>query len=183
MLLGILLMILQWAASLLTALLLVRTVMRFQRISFVSPLGQFILATTNWAVVPLQRMLPGVGKLDLCSLIPAWLIQVLLAAIVTWAGSPLRVDPAWFTVAILLGGTIGLAKAAILMLTWVVILMAILSFVNPYSPFYGPLSAFTRPFLRPFQRVVPPIGGFDLSPLFLLLVLQIISFCLDFVHL
>jgi len=72
----------------------VRTVMRFQRISFVSPLGQFILATTNWAVVPLQRMLPGVGKLDLCSLIPAWLIQVLLAAIVTWAGSPLRVDPA-----------------------------------------------------------------------------------------
>lgn len=183
MLLGIFIMILQWAASLMTALLLIRTVMRFQRISFVSPLGQFILATTNWAVVPLQRVLPGVGKLDLCSLIPAWLIQVLLAAIVTWLSMPMRFDPAWFVLAVAISGTVGLAKAAILMLTWVVIMMAILSFVNPMSPFYGPLSAFTRPFLRPFQRFIPPVGGFDLSPLFLLLVLQIISFCLDFVHL
>jgi YggT family protein len=182
MLLGILQIILQWAAGLLTALLLVRTVMRFLRISFVSPLGQFILATTNWAVTPLQRFIPGIGKLDLSSLLPAWAIQVLLAAVLAWLGSPLGLNPALIGIAALLGGTLGLIKVAIMMLTWVVIMTAILSFVNPHSPYYGSLNAFTRPFLRPFQRILPPIGGFDLSPLLLLLVLQIIQYCLDYVR-
>lgn len=182
MLLGVFVLILKWAAGLMTALLLVRTVMRFQRLSFLSPLGQFILATTNWAVIPLQKFLPSAGKLDLSSLLPAWVIQIVLAGIIGWLSLPFGFVAAPILLAALIGGTIGLIKVALTMLTWVVILMAVLSFVNPHSPFYGPLNAFTRPFLRPFQRIVPPIGGFDLSPLFLLLVLQIILYCLDYIH-
>lgn len=178
MLIGTLILILQAIAGFFTALLLVRTVMRFQRISFVSQLGQFVLATTNWAVVPLQRILRSVGRLDLSSLVPAWLIQLLLAGVVIWLKNPyLMVDPR-SALSVVLLGTLGLIKVAILMLTWVVILAAILSFVNPYSPLYSPLNRFTLPFLRPFQRILPPISGIDLSPLLLLLVLQIILFWL-----
>ncbi len=56
--------------------------MRWMRISFVNQIGQFVLVTTNWAVMPLQRVLPSVGRLDLSSLVPAWLLQVILVLVV-----------------------------------------------------------------------------------------------------
>jgi YggT family protein len=178
MLIGTLALVLQSVAGFFTALLLIRTVMRFLRISFVSQLGQFVLATTNWAVVPLQRFVPSIGRLELSALLPAWVIQALLALLLTLLTHAFAPSPQQLVLVALISGTLGLLKVAILMLSWVVILTAILSFVNPYSPFCGPLNVFTRPFLRPFQRILPPIGGIDLSPLLLLLVLQIILYWL-----
>jgi YggT family protein len=178
MLASTLALVLQFIAGFFTALLLVRTVMRFLRISFVSQLGQFVLTTTNWAVVPLQRFVPSVGKLDLSSLLPAWIIQILLALALELLGRASFSLPPQLALLILVYGSLGLLKVAIQMLFWVVILSAILSFVNPYSPFYAPLNTFTRPFLRPFQRILPPISGIDLSPMLLLLVLQIILYWL-----
>ncbi|NSL54066.1 YggT family protein [Uliginosibacterium sp. IMCC34675] len=169
-------LILQTVAGFFTALLLVRTVMRFQRISFVSQLGQFVLATTNWAVLPFQKWVPSVGKLDLCSLLPAWLIQVAVVLILGLMAG--KVEPVSLLLSALVFGFLGLIKAALQMLFWVVILSAVLSWVNPHSPLAGPLHMFTRPFLAPFRRVIPPIANVDLSPLVLLLVLQILMFWL-----
>ena len=177
MLMGTLALILQAVVGFFTALLLVRTVMRYQRISFVSQLGQFVLATTNWAVLPFQKWLPGMGKLDLCSLLPAWLLQVLLAMVLRLMSGAAS-DPALLVLAGLLGGSLGLVKTALQMLFWVVIISAVLSWVNPYSPLAGPLNAFTRPFLAPFRRLIPPIANVDLSPLVFLLILQILMFWL-----
>lgn len=176
MLAGTLALILQAVVSFFTALLLVRTVMRFLRISFVGQLGQFVLATTNWAVLPFQKVVPGLARLDLCSLLPAWLIQVALVLLLRLlAGAPvdLMILPA-----ALLFGFLGLIRAGLYMLMWVVILAAVLSWVNPYAPLAGPLNAFTRPFLNPIRRVLPPLAGVDLSPLILLLVLQILLYWL-----
>ncbi|MDQ7990633.1 MAG: YggT family protein [Candidatus Dactylopiibacterium sp.] len=176
MLIGTFVLILQAVASFFTALLLVRTVMRFQRISFIGQLGQFVLATTNWAVRPFQKILPTVGRLDLSSLFPAWLIQVALVLLLrALAGGA---DLAMLLPVALVAGTLGLIKTGLQMLMWIVIIGAVLSWVNPYSPFAGPVNAFTRPFLEPIRRVVPLIANVDLSPLVLVLVIQILLFWL-----
>jgi YggT family protein len=52
--------------------------MQWQRISFRNPIGQFVVATTDWLVLPLRRFIPGLGGLDLASLLPAWVVQVLV---------------------------------------------------------------------------------------------------------
>ncbi len=176
MLSGTFALILQAVAGFFTALLLIRTVMRFQRISFVGQLGQFVLATTNWAVIPFQKIVPGVGRLDLCSLLPAWLIQVAVVLILQLLAGV--TNPAHLLPAALLLGLLGLVKSALQMLMWVVIIGAVLSWVNPHSPMAGPIHMFTRPFLAPIRRVVPPVANVDLSPLVLLLILQIVLFWL-----
>lgn len=177
MLLGTLALILRAVAGFFTALLLVRTMMRFQRISFVSQLGQFVLATTNWAVRPFIGWVPGLGRLELSSLLPAWGIQCLLAlalGVLGGAGGA----PLQLLLAALGYGSLALVQVALQMLFWVVVVSAVLSWVNPYVPLAGPLNAFTRPFLAPFRRILPPLAGVDLSPMLLLLVLQIILYWL-----
>ena len=135
-----------------------------------------MLATTNWAVLPFQKITPGAGRLDLCSLLPALLLQMALAAVLQLLSG--RVDPAALLLAVLLHGALGLLKTALQMLMWVVILGAVLSWVNPHSPLSGPLNAFRRPFLAPFRKILPPVSGVDLSPLLLLLALQIVLYWL-----
>jgi YggT family protein len=176
MLSGTFAIILQAVAGFFTALFLVRAVMRFQRISFVGQLGQFVLAMTNWAVIPFQKIVPATGRLDLCSLLPAWLIQVAVALVLRLLAG--MTDSVVLLPIVLVVGLLGLVKAGLQMLMWVVIIGAVLSWVNPYSPFAGPINAFTRPFLAPIRRVLPPIANVDLSPLVLLLILQILLFWL-----
>lgn len=159
-----------------TAMFLVRTVMRFQRISFIGQLGQFVLATTNWAVVPLQKIVPGFGRLDLSALIPAWLLQILLVLLANVLGGA-GLGVAMLPMALLFG-LLGVVKVALTLLMWIVILGAVLSWVNPYSPLARPVDSFTRPFLAPIRRVVPLIANVDLSPLVLLLIIQVLMFWL-----
>lgn len=179
MLLEILSMILGAVFGFFTMLLLVRTAMRFMRISFVSQLGQFVLATTNWAVLPFQKIAPSIGKLDLSSLLPAWLLQALLALLLALLGGHSLGQPLPLVTGVLIIGAFELLRSALYLLLGVVLLGAILSWVNPYSPFAGPINALTRPFLAPFRRILPPISGVDLSPLVLLLVLQILLYMLS----
>lgn len=177
MLLGTLALIIKAIAGFFTAMLLIRTVMRFLRISFVSQLGQFVLATTNWAVLPFQKILPGVGRLDLCSLLPALLLQMLVVLVLTLLAKGVG-EPLGLLLATLLYGVLGLLRTALEMLFWVVILSAALSWINPHAPLAGPLNAFTRPFLTPFRKILPPVANVDLSPLLLLLLLQIVLYWL-----
>ena len=75
---SLLLTIVETLGSLLSGVLLARFVMQWQRISFRNPLGQFVVATTDWLVLPLRRFIPGLGGLDLASLLPAWVVQVVV---------------------------------------------------------------------------------------------------------
>ena len=70
--------------GLLSGVLLARFIMQWQRISFRNPLGQFVVATTDWLVLPLRRAIPGLGGLDLASLLPAWVVQVLVVFVALW---------------------------------------------------------------------------------------------------
>ena len=173
MLIQILLFILDTACGFLTLALLVRFAMQWARVPFRNPLGQFIVAVTDWMVRPVRRLIPGLFGLDMASLFLAWLWQVAYQGIALgFTGVLLAVSPApIFMVAAL--ALLEVAKISLYLVIGAVIVSAVFSWVNPYAPLAEVFNTLTRPLLRPFRRYIPPVGGVDLSPLALLLVLQI----------
>ena len=173
-LLQILIYLLQTIFGFFTTMLLVRTLMRAMRISFVNQVGQFVLVTTNWAVVPFQRVLPSVGRVDLSALVPAWLLQVALLFIIgmlRWNGFA---EPVSLLLHALVFGVVELVRTALYLLMFVVILDCAISWVNPHSPLGPVLRMLTRPFLAPLRKIIPPVANVDLSPVALLVIVQIL---------
>ena len=157
-------------AEFLSILLLMRFFMQLFRVSFANQIGAFVVQLTNWAVLPLRKVVPGVFGLDLSSLLPAYLLQV----IVLFAAVALQAGPDVPFALILFGGLRALLRTSIYLLIGLLIVQAVLSWVNPYHPFAGPIHQFTDPILRPLRRLIPPIGGVDLSPLVAILLLQVV---------
>lgn len=175
----ILAMILRAAAGFFTILFLVRVAMRLLRISFITPLGQFVLTTTNWAVLPLQKVLPAIGRLELAALMPAWLVQVALVLLLVLISGRSPGMPMSLALGAALIGAFQLVYLSLYLVMGVVIISVILSWVNPHAPMAGPINALARPLLAPFRRILPPISGLDISPLIFLLVLQILLYVLQ----
>jgi len=167
-------MVLDVVAGLVAGTCLLRFLMQWQRISFHQPLGNFVFSMTDWLILPLRKVLPAWSAWDLSSLVGAWLIKVvqfLLLWLVAGGKGSLALLP--------LLSLVGLAQLVVSALSALVLVLAIMSWVNPGSQMYALTARLCEPFLRPFQRVVPLIGGIDLSPLVLLLILQILGMLLS----
>jgi YggT family protein len=155
-------------------LLLVRFHFQWLRVGFRNPVGEFVLATTSWIVLPLRRVIPGLAGLDLATLLAAWLLQC--AGI--WIHAALvGADPAAVVVAGL--ATVELVRYSLYILMFAVFIQALLSWVNPEAPVMPVFNAVTRPFLKPLRRVIPPVGRVDLTPLVLLMILWVLLILLD----
>jgi YggT family protein len=175
MLTNILLLIVDTAGGFLTLMLLARFFMQWQRVPFRNQIGHFVVTTTDWLVRPLRRFVPGLFGLDLASLLPAWLVQVLLVfAELSLNGAAFGSNP----LSVMLGlwgvGLVELLRMAVYLVFAVVLASAVLSWVSPHAPAASVINALAAPFLRPFRRIVPTVANVDLSPLVLLLVLQIL---------
>ncbi|MBR0567789.1 YggT family protein [Azoarcus sp. L1K30] len=172
---SVLLLIVDTVISLLTLVLLARFFMQWQRVSFRNQIGQFVVAATDWVVRPLRRVIPGVFGLDMASLLPAWLAQALLVLIeLSLRGVPLSGSAVGIVLGIFGLGLVELLRMMVYLVFGVVLISAVLSWVSPHAPAAPVFDALAAPFLRPFRRVVPTISNIDLSPLVLLLVLQIV---------
>lgn len=162
-------------ASFFTVLFLLRFYMQAFRVSFGGPFGHFIVTLTNWAVKPLRRIVPGLFGLDLASLLAALVVQlVLMAVVLSLSGAMFMADGAALALAVVGGAVRGLLRLSIYLLIGALILQAVLSWVNPYSPLSAPVNQLTRPLLAPIRRVLPPISGIDLSPLVAILLAQVV---------
>ena len=155
---------------------LLRFLMQALRAPFRNPAGQAVIALTDWAVKPLRRVIPGAGGYDWASLVAAWLTQVaLIATLYAVFSSGFAAFSGNGVLYVLASAAVQLLKTTITLAMVVVIVQAILSWVAPDGPLAGLLNALTFPFLRPLRRVIPPIGGaLDLSPLVLIVVLQLL---------
>ena len=156
------------AAGLFGGACLLRMYMQYQRVSFGNPVGRFVFALTDWLVLPLRRVLPSRGRVDTASLVGAYLIelaQFLLLWLMLGRATELAVLPVL--------ALFGLVRLVISGLTGLVIVYAILSWVQADSPITDVIDRLTAPLLRPFRKLIPLVGGFDLSPLALLVVLQV----------
>ena len=132
-------------------------------------------ALTNFAVRPARRVIPGLWGLDLASLVLAWLVQLIeLFLVLQLKGYQLGPAAGQAIIAMLLLAAVMLLRIALYVLIFIVIVQAVVSWVNPYSPIAPILNTLARPFLRPFQRMIPPVANVDLSPLFLIIVCQLL---------
>ena len=162
-------------AGFMTLALLLRFFMQAFRVSFANPVGAFVLAATNWLVLPLRRALPGMFGLDLASLLPAYALQCLVLLVVLLLGGGFfAVDAASLTFLLLWQALRATLRLAIYLLIGALIVQALLSWISPWSPLGQPLRQLTQPLLRPIQRWLPPLGGVDLSPLAAILLLQLL---------
>lgn len=160
--------------SFFVSLFLLRFIMQVMRVSFAGQLGHFVVALTNWAVKPLRRIIPGVGGLDWSSVFVAFALQLLFAGIVI-ATTPrfAEADALDLAPMILWFALRGVLRMAVYIFIAALILQAVLSWINPYSPLAAPAQQLTRPLLDPIRRVIPLISGIDLSPLVAILLLQV----------
>jgi YggT family protein len=170
-------LLLEVAVGVLAGACLLRLYMQYQRIPMSArsgnPLGRFLFALTDWLVLPLRRLVPAVGRWDLASLVGAFLLQ-LAQFVLLWAIA--GADDGLFAVPIL--SAFGVLRMVISGMTGLVIVYAVLSWVQTQSPMADLIGRLVAPPLTPIRRVVPLVGGIDLSPLLLLVLLQVASIVL-----
>jgi YggT family protein len=155
--------------------LLLRFFLQLFRAPFRNPLSQFVCALTDFMVLPARRVIPGLWGMDLATLVLAWSVEVvLLLAVLGIKGADFKSGLGTVLVAVAILALIRLVKMAVYILMVAVIVQAIVSWLNPYNPIGPMLSNLTQPFLRPLQKRVPTVGNVDLSPLVLIIVLQLI---------
>ncbi|MDR2452816.1 MAG: YggT family protein [Candidatus Accumulibacter sp.] len=169
----VVLLIAKTCCELLAALLLMRFFMQWFRAPFDGPVGHFVLALTNWLVLPLRRIVPPVRAFDTASLLAAYLSQVALLALVAGLTFP-AVGAQPLVVFVLLHGLSALARLAIYLFIVLLVVQALLSWFNPYSPHRRLVDRLTDPLLRPLRRIIPPIANIDLTPLVAILAAQIL---------
>ena len=162
--------LLEVLGSLLVGLLILRVWIHVIGMPGRNPVVQFVVALTNWAVRPLHRVLPPRGRIDWASLAAAFVVTFLIVLLLRQLiGADVSVEYA------LLAAVRQLIVWALNVVVWVTIIYAIVSWVNPHAPFAPALGMLMRPLLAPIQRVLPPVGGFDLSPLVLLLAVYVLQ--------
>ncbi len=160
-------------ADLFVLVLLLRFYLQVARAPFKHPLCQFVMAATNFLVLPARKLIPSLKGYDSATLALAWLTSLLASAVVL-ALNPLPYNFAapetWLGLVLL--ALLDVLKQSLIMLMWTAVVQAVLSWVSPYNPLSPVLDALTRPFLKPFRRFA--VGGVDLSPLILFLIIQVI---------
>jgi len=154
---------------------LLRFFLQLVRADFYNPISQFVVKVTSPLLLPLRRVIPAVRGLDTASLVLAWGLKTLELVLVLWftAGSFSLLLPLLLAIPELVELTINI-------FFWAILIQAILSWVNPgtYNPASALLYSLTLPLLRPAQRVIPPIGGIDLSPMAVMLGLIVLKMLL-----
>ena len=158
--------------SLTLAVFLARLLLQWTRADFRNPLCQFIVRITNPLILPLRRILPPIGKVDTASVVAVLLVAIADVAImraVLGAGFP----PAYYWIELV---AIEIARTLLQMYFYAIVLYALLSLIAPggYSPMQSVLATLCEPVLRPFRRIIPPIAGIDLSPLWACIGIQAI---------
>lgn len=164
---SILTLIIDTAAVILGGALLLRFWTQVVRVRPPNQIGQFIYKLTDWLVLPLRRMLPGAGGYDWASLIGAVLVILLVTAfkLALFGGLSLQF--------LVLASLLRFCEWIVYGFIALIIIEAIFSWVNPYAPLAPFVRALNEPLLRPLRRVIPLLGGIDLSPLVALIGLRI----------
>lgn len=166
--------IIQTLGSLYLLIVLLRFILQLVRADFYNPLCQFIVKATQPLLKPLRRLIPSIGGLDTASLVLALLVQLLLMAVISLlaGANPLTLAPQ-----LLLWSVIALASLFLKVFFFAMIISVILSWVAPgsYNPGAQLVNQICEPLLAPFRRLIPNLGGLDISPIFAFIALNLVD--------
>ncbi|WP_017530965.1 YggT family protein [Pseudomonas fluorescens] len=167
-----LIFIIQTLGSLYLLIVLMRFILQLVRANFYNPLCQFVVKATQPLLKPLRRIVPSMFGLDMSSLVLALLLQILLFVVVLMLNGYQA-----FTVLLLPWALIGIFSLFLKIIFWSMIISVILSWVAPGSRSPGAELVYqiTEPVLAPFRRLIPNLGGLDISPIFAFIAIQLIQ--------
>jgi len=174
MLLQTLQFLLHTIGGLLSLVLLMRFYLQLARAPHKHPLTQFVMAVTNFAVLRLRRVVPSWHGYDSASLLAALLVTLLVTSLSLAIGlMPYDFAHPQTWLGLVLLSLLELFRQSLNLLAGAIIVQAILSWVSPYNAISPILDALTRPYLKPFRAA--NVGGVDLSPLIVLLIIQVVQ--------
>ena len=167
-----LIFIIETLLSLALFVVLARLLLQLTRADFRNPICQAVVRLTNPLILPLRRILPPIGKVDTASVVAVILVAVVEVAIIFALRGITFVGPIYW----LQSAALEIARTLLWTYFYAIILYALLSMVAPggYSPLQSVLATVCEPVLRPFRRVIPPVAGIDLSPLWACILIQAI---------
>ena len=165
-------LIIQTLGTLYLMVVLMRFILQLVRANFYNPLCQFVVKTTQPLLKPLRRVIPSMFGLDMSSLVLALLMQILLFVVVLMLKGYLA-----STLLLIPWALIGIFSLFLKIIFWSMLISVILSWVAPGSRSPGAelVSQITEPVLAPFRRLIPNLGGLDISPIFAFIAIQLLQ--------
>jgi YggT family protein len=159
------------AFSLYLMVMILRLWLQLARADFYNPFSQFVVKATNPLVLPLRRIIPSLGRVDTASLLLAYALMLTkLVVLQLLQSGQVAMMPSVIFAAVLL------IKETLTLLFWILVIRALLSwFSQGRSPVEYVMHQLTEPLLRPVRRILPPLGGLDLSVLVVLIGLQFLN--------
>lgn len=167
----ILVRILQMLSMFYLTIVVLRFLFQLCQVDYFNPLSQFIATATNPVTNPIRKVIPPVSRIDFASLIFAVLFQALVYVII------LSILGAGFTPAVLAWGAIKVLSLVVTIYFFAIIAMIVISWLAPGNPHPAIqiIHQITEPIMAPFRGLLPPMGGLDLSPILVFLVLNVIQ--------
>lgn len=152
-------------------ILLLRFILQYLRADYYNPLVQFIVKITNPVVLPLRRYIPGYWGLDMATVAVIVAVTFVKIAFLSWI--TLNHLPSFFGLVLWMLGDLTLLILKLLF--YALLLNILISWINPYqqTPLSSIVAKLTEPLLQPFRRFIPPIAGFDVTPIPVMIVLQL----------
>ena len=169
---GAAIFVIQTLGSLYLLIVLLRFILQLVRANFYNPLCQFTVKATQPLLKPLRRVIPSVFGLDMSSLVLAIIVQmVVFAVVLTLSYIPFNI------LGLLAWAMIGVTALFLKVFFFALIISVILSWVAPGSNSPGAelVNQITEPALAPFRRMLPSMGGLDISPIIAFMVIQLIQ--------
>ena len=166
--------VLQTIGSLYLLIVLLRFILQLVRADFYNPLSQFVVKATKPLLNPLRKVIPGFGGLDLASLVLAILVQLLLMILTLLL---LGYGVVGLILPLLIWAVIGVTSLFLKVFYFALIVSVILSWVAPgsYNPAAQLINQICEPFLMPFRRLLPNLGGLVISPIFAFIALNLVD--------
>lgn len=151
---------------------MLRFLLQLVRADFYNPLSQFVVRATNPPLVPLRRLIPGLGGIDVSALLLALALKMIELAVISLVRGASGID----LMALVVVSLADLTQLVVYIFIIAIIIQVVLSWVSPgvYNPMTVLLHSLTEPLMRPARRIVPTFSGLDLSPLVVLIVLQLV---------
>lgn len=179
MLADILITILLIASTFYLTIVLLRFLLQLARADFYNPITQFAVKATNPLLRPLRRFIPGWGGIDGAALVLAVIIQAITFFLILFAlnsGVP-SINP----LTLLSWSILNVLDLIVKIYFWSVIAVVVVSWIAPQSnhPAIQLVAQITEPVMRPVRSVMPSLGGLDLSPIIVFLILNVISVVID----
>ncbi len=162
----------QSLASFYLIIVILRVLLRLAQADFFNPISQFVHKATAPAVMPLRKVFPSFRQLDIAALVLALLVQWLaiqLTALLHGGGLLPILNTLWW-------GMLGIISLVLSIYLYGLLAAVILSWVAPASrhPAIALLWQMLEPVIAPFRKLLPPLGGLDLSPIFVFLVINML---------